>query len=328
MEVIDRIKNDINNNDFSHIYLVFGEENFLKKNVKKMICDALADPGDTMNFNRYEGTGINPKEVIDMAETLPFFAERRLILMENTGFLKSACEPLADYLAEVPESAYFVFVENDVDKRNKIYKLASKQGCICECSRLKPEEIKGWILRKIARENKKITRNTMDYLVEMLGNDMEKISNEIEKLLCYIGDRDVVEREDVDAICIPEITGKIFDMIDAMGNKQKEKALALYYDLLLNKEPPMRILYMLSRQFNIMLQIKDLSDRRMAARDIESKTGLRSFVINKTVKQLKNFSREDIRSALEKSVAIEEDVKQGNIADKIAVELMIVEFSS
>lgn len=325
---MNTIKSDIKDNNFKNIYLLYGDEQFTKRNLKKLLSNAIVSPDDTMNFSRYEGKGINPKEVIDIAQTLPFFGERRLILLENTGYFKSACEPMIDYMSEVPENTYFIFVEEEVDKRSKMYKAVKSKGYACECKRLSNDEIMKWILGRINKDGKKITRDTMNYLIAALGNDMEKISKEVEKLLCYTLDKEVLEISDIDEICCPEITGKIFDMIDAMGAKNKEKALRLYYDLILNREPPMRILFMLARQFNIMLQVKDLSDKGIPRKEIENKLSMQSFIVNKTLGQLKNFSKKDIERALAKSVMIEEDIKMGRITDLIGVEIMLVEFSS
>lgn len=325
---MEKIRQHIKDNQFQHIYLIFGEEQFTRRSTKKALVNAIVPETDTMNFCRVEGKDINVREVIDLSETLPFFTERRLILIENSGFFKHGNDDLLQYLKSVPETTYFVFCEEEVDKRGKLYKLVKAEGYVCECKRLSADSIMKWILAQIGREKKKITRDTMNYLLELLGDDMDKISGEVEKLLCYTMDKDVIERADVEAVCSPEITGKIFAMIDAMGSKNKTKALELYYDLLMNKEPPMRILYMLSRQFNIMLQIKELSDKGMGRKEMEGKLGMQGFVISKNLNQLKNFSIKEIRSALEQSVEVEEDVKTGNITDKMAVEMMIVGFSS
>lgn len=325
---MENIKKDIKNNEFKNIYLIYGEEEFTKRNIKKMLAQAIVSPDDTMNMSRFEGKGINPKEIIDLAETLPFFSDRRLILMENTGYFKSPCDSIIEYLSDFTDTTFFVFVEEEVDKRGRMYKTVKERGYICECKHLNNDAIMKWILGKLGKENKKITRETMNFLLELLGSDMDKISKEVEKLMCYTLDKEVIEISDIEAICSPEITGKIFEMIDAMGNKNKERALELYYDLLVNKEPPMRILYMLSRQFNIMLQIKELSDKGISSKEMESKLKMAGFIISKNLKQLARFKIEDIKKALERAVAIEEDVKMGNIADKIAVEMVIIEFSN
>ena len=125
MKTIDE---DIRNGQYKTMYLLYGAEAYLKKQYKDKLIKALVAEGDTMNFSAYEGKGINPKELIDLAETLPFFAERRVILVENSGFFKNSCDDLAEYLLEPAASTCFLFVEEEVDKRSKMYKAVAKGG--------------------------------------------------------------------------------------------------------------------------------------------------------------------------------------------------------
>ena len=92
------IQEDIKKNEFQPVYLLYGEEAYLRQQYKQMLLKALRPEEDTMNFSKYEGKGVEPREIIDLGETMPFFASRRVILLENTGFFKNKCEELADYL--------------------------------------------------------------------------------------------------------------------------------------------------------------------------------------------------------------------------------------
>ena len=96
------IQADIKSGNFKQVYLLYGEEAYLKQQYKQNLVKALNPDGDTMNFNHYEGKGIDVKQLIDLCETMPFFAERRVILLEDTGFFKNKCEELADYMKEHP----------------------------------------------------------------------------------------------------------------------------------------------------------------------------------------------------------------------------------
>ena len=119
MKTIDE---DIKSGQFKKIYLLYGDEAYLKKQYKDKLKKALVQPDDTMNFTAYEGKDTNPKEVIDLSETLPFFADRRVILIENSGFFKGSCEELAEYIPQVPDTTLFLFVEEEVDKINPVMK--------------------------------------------------------------------------------------------------------------------------------------------------------------------------------------------------------------
>ena len=105
MKTIDE---DIKSGQFKKIYLLYGDEAYLKKQYKDKLKKALVQPDDTMNFTAYEGKDTNPKEVIDLSETLPFFADRRVILIENSGFFKSSQEELADFIKNMPD--YLIFI--------------------------------------------------------------------------------------------------------------------------------------------------------------------------------------------------------------------------
>ena len=106
------LNEDLKTGNFKQIYLLYGEEGYLKKQYKERFVKAMVAEGDTMNYAYYEGRNTDVKQVIDLAETMPFFAERRLIVFENTGFFKNAGAELADYIKEMPETTYFIFVEN------------------------------------------------------------------------------------------------------------------------------------------------------------------------------------------------------------------------
>ena len=107
------LNEDLKTGNFKQIYLLCGEEAYLKKQYKERFIRAMLPEGDTMNYAYYEGKNTDVKEVIDLAETLPFFSERRLIVFENTGFFKNSGADMADYISGgLPETTYFIFIEN------------------------------------------------------------------------------------------------------------------------------------------------------------------------------------------------------------------------
>ena len=116
------IKKDLEQKDIKRAYLIFGEERFLVRSAKNMLLRGLVTEGDTMNFTGYSGRECNAPKIIDLAETLPFFADYRVILVEDSGWFKTAADEMAEYVRQIPESTCIIFVETEVDKRNKLYK--------------------------------------------------------------------------------------------------------------------------------------------------------------------------------------------------------------
>ena len=152
------LNEDIKTGQFKQAYLLYGEEAYLKKQYKDKLTKAMLPEGDTVNYAYYEGKGTNPAELIDLAETMPFFADRRLIVVENSGFFKNATPELADYIKNMPETACFLFVESEVDKRGKMYKSVKDKGRAVEMGRQDEKTLLYWLAGMVKKEGKQIQR--------------------------------------------------------------------------------------------------------------------------------------------------------------------------
>ena len=221
------LNEDLKTGQFKQIYLLYGEEAYLKKQYRDRLTKALLPEGDTMNFAHFEGKGVDVKSVIDLSETLPFFAERRLIVFDNTGFFKSAGADLADYIKEMPDTTYYIFVEDEIDKRSKLFKAVKSKGRVVELPFQDESTLKRWVAGKIRNENKQVTEQTILYFLNKVGTDMENITKELEKLFSYTMEKTDIAKEDVDAICVTQIANHIFDMVNAVAEKQQKKLARL-----------------------------------------------------------------------------------------------------
>lgn len=321
------IDEDIKTGQLKQMYLLYGTEGYLKKQYKDKLKNALAAPEDNMNFTAFSGKNINPKELIDLAETLPFFAERRVLLVEDSGFFKNSCEDLAEYLPQIAPAACFLFVEEEVDKRSKMYKAVKKLGSVVEFSAQSEELLTRWIVSRLKKEGKNITGSVLQLFLSKTGTDMGNIDRELEKLVCYALDRDVITAEDVEAVVTEQTTNKIFEMVNAIAEHNQRKALDLYYDLLTLKEPPMRIMFLISRQFQILFNIRDMSARGLDNATMAKVAGVPPFAVKRNVSQAKGFTMQQLKQALRDGAEFEEAVKTGQMNDQMAVELFIMKYS-
>lgn len=325
---MQKLNEEIKTGEFRQVYLLLGEEAYLRNQYRDKLKKALLGDGDAMNFHYFEGKDVSPGEVIDLAETMPFLAERRVLVLENTGLFAHGGEMLADYLKEPAPTAYFVFVEESADKRSKLYKAVTAKGRAVEFKTQDEAVLQRWILGILKKEGMNITGRDLAFFLEKTGSDMENIRGELEKLLCYCMGRDVITAKDIEEICTKQISNQIFDMINAIAEKKQRKAMDLYYDLLTLKEPPMRILYLITRQFNMLLQVKELKNKGCDASTIGEKVGLAGFIARKYVAQAARFRTADLRRAVEDCVEAEEAVKTGKMNDVMSVELLIVRYSA
>lgn len=319
-----RIAEDIKEGNFRQAYLLYGEERFLRRQYREKLRAALCADGDSMNVHFYEGKDVPVGEIIDLAETLPFLAQRRVIFITDSGLFKAGGEKMAEYLAAPNETTFFVFTESEVDKRSKLYKTVHSKGYAAEFGAQDENTLKRWVAGLLARDGKKISESTVQLLLAKTGTDMDNIRMELEKLTCYCMDREIITAEDVENICTTRISNHIFDMINAISEKQQKKALELYYDLLALKEPPMRILFLIARQCNILLQAKELKAKGYDNRTIGSKIGLPPFIVQKNLNQAAKFKTSTLRNAVTQCVEAEEAVKQGRMNDRMSVEILIL----
>ena len=325
---MEEIRKNIKEGIFHRTYLLYGPEAWLRAQFRKELVRALVQDGDEMNFTRLSGKDIGEGAVIAQAETLPFFADRRVILVEDSGFFKNKAEELAEYLEKLPEYLVLIFSEEEVDKRTRTFKMVQKYGHITEFAQQKEDALVRWILGRMKREGKKIRSSDMQHFLSVTGTDMANIDSELEKLLCYCTDRDVITGADIDAICAPQLTNQIFDMVRAVAEHRQKDALDLYYDLLALKEKPMRILYLISRQFQQLLQIGDLGRAGLPQSEIAAKAGVPPFVVRRSQGMLRRYSERSLRDILQSLTQAEEDVKTGRLDERLSVELAIVELSA
>lgn len=179
------INEDIKNGTFRQAYLLYGSEIYLRHQYRDMLVKALVPENDTMNFTRFEGQDTDEKAVISQADTMPFFAERRVILIEDSGFFKNKADKLADYMKSLPDYLVMIFSEPEADKRSRMYKAVQKAGRVIDFETQPEDVLVRWILSRIKKEGKQIRNDTMHHFLELTGTDMTNISSELEKLLCY-----------------------------------------------------------------------------------------------------------------------------------------------
>ena len=271
-DLMKSVLEDIKNQEYKQAYLFFGEEGYLKKQYRNKLLQAWNPDGDTMNESRFEGKGIDVKEVISLGETMPFFSDQRIILLENTGFFKNQCPELAEYLNNLPDYLYLLFVEEEVDKRSKMFKTVKQIGRVVDFAVQDEKTLMRWVLGILKREGKQITQRDMERFLSKTGTDMSNIEKELEKLLCYTMDRSVITGEDIDAVCTTQINNRIFAMVQAVAEQNQKKALDLYYDLLKQPEPE-------ARDVALAMELRGVpkSQRQETARALMKSMGLEGF---------------------------------------------------
>lgn len=322
------INNNIKNHEIKQFYLLYGEEDYLKLQYRDKIVASLVNLDDNMNLSYFEGNTILPQTIFDLAQTLPFFSEHRVIVIENSGFFKKSIEKIDDHFAMIPKSTYVIFLEKEVDKRNRLYKWIGKNGYCSEMNVPDERMLFAWIRNLCKSNDKEIEDSVIFYLIEHIGTDMFMLKNELDKLFSYCERKKWIDMKDVRTICVNQATDKMFEMLDAIGNHNQDKALLLYHDLLVLKESAMRILYMLTRHYHILMQVAQLVKEGKNQKEIATACGIPPFSVKKYMGQVKKYKIKDLCMMLDECQDTDYSIKTGSIQDVVGVELLIVSFSS
>lgn len=335
----DILKKAIKNKNIGSLYLFYGSEEYLKRNYTDYIEDnMLTEDFKLLNKVILEGK-TSPSAIIDNCETLPVFSERKMVVVKNSGLFKGkkkteetgkkskSEDALAQFLQNVPEHACLIFIEAEIDKRVKYVDLIKKHGLIVEFNYRKPEELAGWVIKRVRDGNHEIDLNTAAQLVEYCEPGMDDILNEITKLCAYTGDRQKISMTDIKRVCTKSVKSRVFDLTDAIGAKQCAKALKLLNDMVVLKEPMPKVMFMIMKQFRQLLQVKMLSREGANQAEITARLKLSPYFSGKILKQAERFSLEKLSAAISTGLELDLGIKTGKMEDKAAVELIIVSMS-
>lgn len=334
---------ELKKGNIAKVYLLYGEEKY-KLKVYKDSFKTLVPFGNEMNYSYFEGKNIDLKAVYDSVMTLPFFADKRLVIVENSGKFKGkkkgeedetgseGSEEQKDIISEMindmPDTTCLVFIEDQILKTKKEYKLILKTGVVEECAADTPQQIASWIQKGFKTFDKAIDKNNAMLLIDRAGTDYTVLKNEIEKVASYMGDREIVEKDDICAVTINNIESKIFDMLSYMSEKNIKAVMSRYYDMLQNKDEPRMIMAMIRRQFRIMLQVDELYKKGYRDDEIASLTKQRDFVVRKMKSYIRNgYDERSMIKILELINDVDMRTKNGNLEDRLGVELILIEAS-
>ncbi|AGB41818.1 DNA polymerase III, delta subunit [Halobacteroides halobius DSM 5150] len=293
--------------DLASVYLAYGEDEYLlRKFLDEFISCFVSDEFSTFNLNIIKESADLIPQIVNAAETLPFMVEKRIVIVHTYNLFTQKTkdiDTLYSLLDEFPDTTTLLFVSHKKpDKRMKLYKKVSKIGKILEFSSLKYKKLDEWIKNKAQQEGYQINIGAIKLLEEAFNNDLQKLKNELEKIMTFVGSKKVINKADVEAIISKDWLVKdniIFDFVDAIGHNNVSLALELLSVILEEGTEPKQILVMIARQIRLMLQTKLLSQQGLRIKEIAKELKQHPYPVEKCLKQSRNFSIKSLEEALE-----------------------------
>ena len=330
------------------IYLLHGEAELLRTEELKTLRAKWTDKqlGD-LNTVVLDGAHLTLGELRHNADAIPFLGERRVVIVENFLTRLNPLQPktedkkesetnpalkqeLLDYLPRVPETTQLIFVESRaLAKNNAVLKFLEGNKKIAAVRKFDPpndNDLPDWIHNRVQAKGGEIEFPAANELALYVGNDLRALDNEIEKLLSYrLGEK--IRREDVQALVAPVHEQVVFELVDALGRRQTDHALKLLHEQLAHNAAPQYLMVMITRQFRLLLQVRDLQQRGLNVNQIREKLGMHPFVARKMAEQAQNFSIEQLEMIYHKLLDVDIGMKTSRGDPEVALDVLTIELT-
>ena len=341
-------------------YILHGEDELARSDLVAEFKSKIGDKTTRdLNVTVLDGRRITLAELIHHADTIPFLADKRLVVVEGlltrltssrrrdseesepSGASRELLKGLLEYLAHVPESTRLVLVEpRGLPASNPVLRLALETDKrTVKALPLPPKEsMIGWVQKRARSHGGEFTAQAATALVTAVGydprpsdrdrtpeqgNKLRLLDQEIQKLLTYVNWSRAVTPADVQLLVSEAQQGDLFGMIDALAGGKSQKAIVELHRLIERGKSPLELFGMIVRQFRLMIQVKELAERGLNSAAIAERLSLHPFVAEKTGKQAQTFSMQQIELVYHRLLEMDVQIKTGQVEDVTALDLLV-----
>jgi DNA polymerase III subunit delta len=249
---------------------------------------------------------------------------------KSTALTRASFEKaLAEHIVEMPETTVLILLlEEALEASSPLIKAAEKHGKILQSTLPKGNALESWIGKRAKSKNVKIQPEAMSLLANFIGNNLRLLANEIDKLATYIGPNGTIRAEDVRQLSAQVQEARIFDLTDALAQRNRKQALNIMHDLLSDGEPPLKLISTITSQVRSLLMVKELSQKGMRGGQVAATLGISPFIVEKAMRQVGNFKMAQLEDAYRQLLATDAALKRSRLTPEMALDLLVVNFGS
>jgi len=283
------------------VCFLYGEEQFLVERAVGMLLDRAIDPSlKDFNFNVFYGNESKGVDIIDAAQTLPMFSERRAVLVKRAEQLKAeALETMLPYIQNPAAGTCLLLTGTKIDQRKKFFLEFKKHGVLVEYKRFYDNKLSGFIQSESVAQGKPIETAAAELLSALIGNNLQELSSQIEKLVVYAGTKPRIAVDDVRVMASSSKAFTAFELAKFLGLRDLPNSIRSLDALFLNGEEAPMMIGALTRHFRQLWRVRELLDKKMPPADIGRELSINAFFLGEIVSQARNFSRRELKRIFE-----------------------------
>jgi DNA polymerase-3 subunit delta len=313
-------------------YLIVGEDEWQKTKLLNQLKTKWLDPSaELMNYTLLEDKETTFENIEKFGETMPFFAEKKLLVLKDSGLFKPGrkeeSEKLYPWLKTLPDYLVVLFLEQEVDKRSKLYKLVQTTYEVVVADYPGDAAAGAIIEAESARYGITFSKSLLKYFIDHMAKNIGSMLIELDKLANYLGSGEVTQAA-IDLVCSFSLEERVFEMIKALVKKDTTAALKIYYQLLERKESPIGMLVLLGRQYRLMLQAKYMMKKTADQKLLAGTLGVPPFVAKELMVQSGAFTFKQLEGILADCLATDQAIKTGQMTPEYGVEWLILHCST
>lgn len=314
------------------VYLIHGQEDFLARQVVDGLkAKVLAGGVEDFNLDRFDGRERpDPERIAQAARTLPMMAPRRLVLVRNAETLfsggKNAVKPLLAWIGDPdPQACLLLHAHGRMKRSTALYKAIAKAGVVHEAGPPRERELPGWIEGRFKSRGRRIARDGAALLAQAVGRDLSSLDAAVERLCLFVEDDGVVQAEHVEQTVAHTRARTVWELVDAVADRDASKALARAHALLDQGERALGLLNLVVRQFRQLLLGRSALLNGASPDRAAAAAGIPSFRVRAFVRQVERYQGRELLDALDRLAAADRALKGSKAPDALVFEGLILD---
>lgn len=315
---------------------IYGEvPELVEKKSNEIVESYLNEKKDDFNYVKYNLYDTSFNQIIEEALTMPFISEKKAIVVKNafifTGEkvskdIQPNNEQVNEFLEKYDGENFIIFevYQNKLDERKKITKTLKKTSKLAKVEQMSEQEIKNWIKNKLHENFKDIKQDALDLFIELTGINFNIVSQELEKIILFLGERPTINKKDVEEIINRSLEQNVFLLTEYIQKGEKYKAIQLIKDLIVMKEEPIKLLALITSNYRLYYQCKILSRKGYSGQQIAKTINVHPYRVKLALNQVKHYQLTHLLNIIDQCAETDYKLKSSYMDKQLILELFIL----